>query len=172
MGLVSYLLRMDLKRRIRAEIRRIPKGNSHSVLPSLSAEKHRYRPVSKETLLAVHDYVLDINGVNRKRPIKTGVFTELFSLFRERHPEHITISNIPQNLRKLFMGRLLLTDKAIVFECSARNERMLLTQVANVEFHLDGFSIAKRNGPPRFYEVSSPDPKFAAILHLLMSRAE
>ena len=105
-------------------------------------------------------------------PKKTGTFTGLFSFFGERRPEHITISNIPQNLGKLFIGRLLLTDKAIVFECSARNERILLKQVANVEFHLDGFAIAKRTGAPRFYEVSSPDPSFAAILHLLMSRAE
>ncbi|WP_322892445.1 MULTISPECIES: hypothetical protein [unclassified Yoonia] len=69
-------------------------------------------------------------------------------------------------------GRLLVTDKAVVFEGGERNERITWTQVANVELLIDGFTIAKRSGPPRTYQVNNPDPKFAAVLELMLSRTE
>jgi hypothetical protein len=67
-------------------------------------------------------------------------------------------------------GRLLVTDKALVFEGGDKNERITWTQVANIESFLDGFIIAKRSGPPRTYVATSPDPKFAAVIELMLAR--
>jgi hypothetical protein len=69
-------------------------------------------------------------------------------------------------------GRLLVTDKAIVFEGGGRNERITWVQVADVELMLDGFRIAKRSGPPRLYRVGAPDPKFAAVVEVMLARTD
>lgn len=67
-------------------------------------------------------------------------------------------------------GRLLITDKAIVFEGDNKNDRITWSQLANIELHLDGLTLAKRTGPPRTYSVSSPNPNFVAILEFMLSK--
>lgn len=51
-----------------------------------------------------------------------------------------------------------------------KNERITWTQVADEELLIDGFTISKPSGPPRTYQVASPDPKFAAVVELMLSR--
>ena len=69
-------------------------------------------------------------------------------------------------------GRLLATDKAIDFESSEKNERITWPQVYDIALMVDGFKIAKRSGPPRMYAVDDPDPRFGAIVELLLQRSD
>jgi hypothetical protein len=65
-------------------------------------------------------------------------------------------------------GRLLVTDRALVFEGGDKNERVTWTQVANVELLIDGLIIHKRSGSPRTYVTVSPDPRFSAVVELML----
>lgn len=135
----------------------------------LNASDHGYRLVGKEKLLAVQNDAVRMEmkstgystaGMSISIPIVKGV------RFR------VGGGNIQtkKSWQETAHGRLLVTDKAIVFESSLKNERITWTQVADIELLTDGYSIAKRNGPPRNYKVASPNPEFAAIVDLMLSR--
>jgi hypothetical protein len=147
-------------------------GKDSASLPVLSASEHGYRPIAKENLLAVQDGAtrMEMKSTGRYRtgghsvsiPIMKGV----------RYRVNSGAIRTEKAWQATARGRLLVTDKAIVFEGGDRNERVTWTQVANIELLLDGFSIAKRTGPPRTYEVHSPDPEFAAIVELMLARTD
>lgn len=133
-SLYSLLLRRIYAARIARAKRELIKGPGRASLPRLLPEKYHYRPVGKESLLAIQDNV--------------------------------------RGQKSQICGRLIVTDKALIFESRDKNERITLTQIANVEFHVNGFTVMKRSGPPRLYLVSSPDAKFSAVLDLVLSRVE
>jgi hypothetical protein len=118
-------------------------STSTASLPVLQAADHGYRPVANENLLAVQD------GATRMEMRSTG-----------RYKTGGASVSIP----------IMKGVRYRVFEGGAKNERITWTQVANVELLLDGFTIAKRSGPPRTYQVDSPDPKFAAVVELMLAR--
>jgi len=146
-------------------------SNSAS-LPVLKASDVGYRPVAKENLLAVQDGAtrMEMKSTGRYKTGGTSVSIPIMKGVRYRVGSGSIRTE--KSWQATARGRLLVTDKAVVFEGGDRNERITWTQIANVELLLDGFTIAKRSGPPRTYLVNSPDPKFAAVLELMLSRTE
>lgn len=141
-------------------------------LKPLDSLDYGYRPVAKENLIAVQDnasrYELKSSGTYRTSgtsvsiPIAKGIRYRVGSgRIRSEKTWQTTAT-----------GRLLITDKAVVFESPQKNERITWGQIADVELMVDGYQIAKRSGPPRTFVVDSPDPKFAAVLELMLRRVE
>lgn len=139
-------------------------------MPVLSAADFGYRPVAKENLLAVQDGVtrMEMKSTGRYRTGGTSVSIPIVKGVRYRVGSGSIRTE--KSWQVTARGRLLVTDKAIVFEGGEKNERITWTQVANVELLLDGFTIAKRSGPPRTYQVGTPDAKFAAVVELMLAR--
>lgn len=141
-------------------------------LPVLSAASIGYRAVGRENLIAVHDGIsrLEYKSTGRYRthgasfsvPIMKGVRYRVGSTSVRTQKEWQVIAS----------GRLIVTDKAVAFESPERNERITWTQIAGVELHIDGFTIAKRSGPPRRFIAANPDPHFAVVLELLAARVD
>ena len=138
--------------------------------PILSAPEHGYRPVAKENLLAVQD------GVTRMEMKSTGSYktrgTSLSIPIVKGVRYRVGSGSIRAEKRwqATAKGRLLVTDRAIVFEADDRNERITWTQISSIDVLTDGMVIAKRSGPPRRYAISEPDPKFAAIVELMLAQ--
>ncbi|WP_109312472.1 hypothetical protein [Ruegeria sp. AU67] len=148
----------------------LKEGTMAASMPVLDPTHYGYRPVAKESLVAVQDDVTKMEfkstgnfgavGGSVSIPIAKGVRFRVGGGNVKRHKEWQGTSH----------GRLLLTDKAFVFEGDQKNERITWGQVADIEFLTDGFQVAKRTGPPRTFAVSNPDPKFAAVLDLMLDR--
>jgi len=147
-------------------------SSNSALLPVLKASDVGYRPVAKENLLAVQDGAtrMEMKSTGRYKTGGTSVSIPIMRGVRYRVGSGSIRTE--KSWQATARGRLLVTDKAVVFEGGDRNERITWTQIANVELLLDGFTIAKRSGPPRTYQVNSPDPKFAAVLELMLSRTE
>lgn len=139
-------------------------------LPVLNAADYSYRPVAKENLLAVQDGAtrMEMKSTGRYKTGGTSVSIPIVKGVRYRVGSGSIRTE--KSWQATARGRLLVTDKAIVFEGGEKNERITWTQVANVELLLDGFTIAKRSGPPRTYQVGTPDAKFAAVVELMLAR--
>ena len=172
MGLFGFIFGRSYASKILLEKNKMKRGVDKASLPVLSAEDFNYRPVGKEKLVAIHERVLDFDRANKYRPSADGPFSSLLGALTRKHRVPISISKLPREFRERFLGRLLLTDKAVIFESLEHNERITINQIAGVRFHIDGFTISKRNGSPRIFQIASPDPKFAAVLDLLLSRVE
>lgn len=147
-------------------------SSSSASLPVLKASDVGYRPVAKENLLAVQDGAtrMEMKSTGRYKTGGTSVSIPIMKGVRYRVGSGSIRTE--KSWQATARGRLLVTDKAVVFEGGDRNERITWTQIANVELLIDGFTIAKRSGPPRTYQVNNPDPKFAAVLELMLSRTE
>ncbi|WP_375668049.1 MULTISPECIES: hypothetical protein [unclassified Bartonella] len=63
-------------------------------------------------------------------------------------------------------GRLLVTNQAIVFESSEKNERTTWTRIASVAITYQGCQISRRTGVPWNYEFTA-NPGFAAVVRAL-----
>jgi hypothetical protein len=147
-------------------------SSSSASLPVLKASDVGYRPVAKENLLAVQDGAtrMEMKSTGRYKTGGTSVSIPIMKGVRYRVGSGSIRTE--KSWQATARGRLLVTDKAVVFEGGDRNERITWTQIANVELLIDGFTIVKRSGPPRTYQVNNPDPKFAAVLELMLSRTE
>lgn len=147
-------------------------SSSSASLPVLKASDVGYRPVAKENLLAVQNGAtrMEMKSTGRYKTGGTSVSIPIMKGVRYRVGSGSIRTE--KSWQATAQGRLLVTDKAVVFEGGDRNERITWAQIANIEMLLDGFIIAKRSGPPRTYQVNSPDPKFAAVLELMLSRTE
>jgi hypothetical protein len=172
------------KRRVQAERAQLYNASIHherqtllsapdrTALVPLDPVHHGYRPVAKENLIAVQErasrYELKSSGryhtagASLSIPIVKGV------RYRVGSGRVMTEKSWQETAR----GRLLVTDKAVVFESPQKNERITWSQISAVELMLDGYKIAKRTGPPKWFVVDAPDPKFAVVLELMLSRAE
>jgi hypothetical protein len=139
-------------------------------LAVLNATEHRYRPVTSENLLAIQDRAarMEMKSTGRYKTGRISVSIPIVKGVRYRIGSGSVHAKKSWNVTA--RGRLLVTDKAIVFEGGDKNERINWTQVANVELMSDGFIITKRSGPQRTYQVASPDPKFAAMIELMLAR--
>lgn len=139
-------------------------------MPVLSAADYRYRPVAKENLLVVQDDAtrMEMKSTGRYKTGGTSVSIPIVKGVRYRVGSGSIRTE--RAWQATAHGRLIVTDKAVVFEGGEKNERITWTQVADVELLIDGFTISKRSGPPRTYQVASPDPKFAAVVELMLSR--
>lgn len=145
-------------------------GSDTASLPVLSAGDFGYRPVGKENLLAIQDGAvrMEMKSTGSYRTGGTSVSIPIVKGVRYRVGSGRVYSE--KSWRATARGRLLVTDKAVIFEGDEKNERITWSQVANVEVLLDGFTISKRSGPPRTYQVFNPDPKFSAMLELMLLR--
>lgn len=139
-------------------------------MPVLSAADFGYRPVAKENLLAVQDGAtrMEMKSTGRYRTGCASISIPIVKGVRYRVGSGRIRTE--KSWQATARGRLLVTDKAIVFEGGKKNERITWAQVANVELLLDGFTIAKRSGPPRTYQVGTPDAKFAAVVEIMLAR--
>ncbi len=66
-------------------------------------------------------------------------------------------------------GRLLVTNKAIVFETPSRTDRFPLPSNTDIQIALDGFSIRKRTGPVRPF-LTGTNPEFLAAVNVISWR--
>lgn len=157
---------------IETERQKMIAGEGQASLPVLDPASEGYRPVGKENLLAVQEDAtrMEMKSTGRYRTGGASVSIPIVKGVRYRVGSG-TIRG-EKTWQATDNGRLLVTDKAVVFEGGAKNERITWTQVANIELLRDGFSIFKRSGPPRTYAVASPNPKFAAVIELMLSRTE
>jgi len=138
--------------------------------PVIDPNDYSYRPVAKESLLAVHD---DINRLEMKStgryttsgmsvsvPLTKGVRFRLGNgSIRTQKALQITAS-----------GRLLITDKAIIYESSEKNERIPWGQISDIELLFDGYKIFKRSGLPKMFSFSKTNANFAAIMDFMLRR--
>ena len=53
-------------------------------------------------------------------------------------------------------GRLVVTNKAIVFETSTRSERLTYTSLSNVDAKRDGIEFRQRKGPRKAFRIANP----------------
>ena len=147
-------------------------SSSSVSLPVLKASEFGYRPVAKENLLAVQDGATRMEMKSTGRYKTGGASVSIPIMKGVRYRVGSGSIRTEKSWQATARGRLLVTDKAVVFEGGDRNERITWTQIANVELLIDGFTIAKRSGPARTYQVNNPDPKFAAVLEHMLSRTE
>ncbi|KAF0116363.1 MAG: hypothetical protein FD150_533 [Rhodobacteraceae bacterium] len=145
-------------------------GSNTASLPVLQTSDYGYRPVASENLLAVQDGATRMEMKSTGRYKTGGASVSIPIMKGVRYRVGSGTIRTEKSWQATAHGRLLVTDKAIVFEGGAKNERITWTQVANVELLLDGFTIAKRSGPPRTYQVDTPNPKFAAVIELMLAR--
>lgn len=139
-------------------------------IPILSASDHQYRLVGKENLVGVLDSVSKVEmkasgrvgaeGFTVSIPIMKGI------RYRKFH------GRVSSEKKPLITdtGRLIITDRAISFEGSQRNERITWTQIAKIDFLQDSITVSKRQGAPRRFDMDFPDPKFTAVLMVLYRR--
>ncbi|WP_254492886.1 hypothetical protein [Bartonella sp. B1099] len=79
--------------------------------------------------------------------------------------ERVTF-NIGENASLL--GRLLVTNQAIVFESPEDNERTTWARIASVSITYQGCHISHRTGAPWDYRFKAiPNPRFAAVVRVL-----
>ncbi|MCZ7861795.1 hypothetical protein O9X98_10425 [Agrobacterium salinitolerans] len=141
-------------------------------LQPLDPGDYGYRPVARESLIAVQDNAsfMELKSTGSYRTAGTSVSIPIMRGVRYRVGAGRIASE--KSWQVTATGRLLLTDKAIAFESPQKNERITWGQIADVELLLDGFRIAKRTGAPKTFVVEAPDPKFAAIVELMLMRVE
>ncbi|WP_375620548.1 hypothetical protein [Bartonella sp. TS25HLJMH] len=105
----------------------------------LDASEYDYRLAPNEKLLGVQEYA---NFVGKRR-----------------------VNKIEQMV-VLARGRLLVTDQAIVFESSEKNERTTWTRIASVDITYEGCRVNRRSGIPWNYKFTAT-PQFAAVVRAL-----
>lgn len=147
-------------------------GQGRASLPVLDAVSEGYRPVGGEKLLAVQSGAsrMEMKSTGRYKTGGTSISIPIMKGVRYRVGSGSIRTE--RKWQATDSGRLLVTDKAVVFEGGMKNERITWNQIANIELFRDGFSIAKRSGSPRIYSVGSPDSKFAAVVELMLSRID
>lgn len=140
-------------------------------MPVLDSSKFGYKPVKGECLLAIQDDVyrqeLRSTGRNSSQTISISIPIAQGIKYRAQ-TNNITGE---KQYQKTAGGRLLVTNKAIVFEGDTRNDRITWGQITKVQLASDGYEIQKRSGKPFEFIASEPDPKFAAIIHLMLNKA-
>jgi len=152
---------------IEAEKRALLSGPNPQI-PDLDPAAYGYRPVRGEQLLAVQEGVAQMEMRSTGRYVNAGpvISVPIAKGLRFRVAAGQYASQ--KTLQPTAHGRLLVTDKAVVFESPTRNERFTWGTVADIEIAVDGFGVAKRSGPRRIYRVPAPDPRFAAIVELML----
>lgn len=147
-------------------------GPGAASFPVVNPDDIGYRPVGGEKIVAVQDGAtkMELRSTGRYQTGGTTVSIPIMKGVRYRVGTGTIRSE--KEWQGTAFGRLILTDKAFVFEGNEKNERITWTQVANAELLSDGFRVFKRTGPPRTFAVERPDPKFAAALDLMLRRVD
>lgn len=101
-------------------------------MPVLKAADYGYRPVAKENLLAVQDGAtrMEMKSTGRYKTGGTSVSIPIVKGVRYRVGSGSIRTE--KSWQATARGRLLVTDKAVVFEGGEKNERITWTQVADV----------------------------------------
>ncbi|MCV9965112.1 hypothetical protein OIU34_24835 [Pararhizobium sp. BT-229] len=141
-------------------------------LQPLDPGDYRYRPVGKENLIAIQENAsaFELKSSGNYRTSGASISIPIVKGVRYRVGAGRIASE--KSWQVTATGRLLITDKAVVFESPEKNDRITWGQIADVELMVDGFRIAKRTGSPKTFVVNSPDPKFAAVLELMLMRVD
>lgn len=163
-------------RRVKAErlqssidhaIDQLTDGNSAS-FEALDAVEYGYRPVSGETLLQVH------NGLRRMEMKSTGRYSHSGTSVSVPITKGVRIrvggGSVARgkSYQEIDTGRLLVTDKALVFEGRTRNDRWTWGQIADVDICRDGYAIHRRRGKPVELLWSQAEPMVCAVIDILL----
>lgn len=147
-------------------------GEDNTVsFPVLDPSEYGYRSVGNESLIAIQQNVQKIEHKSTGRYKTSGASFSIPIVKGVRYRIGSGSIQAQKSWQVVAEGRLILTDKAVVFESPQKNERITWTQIADVELLQDGYKISKRNGPPRVFTTDLPNPQFAAALGLLRHRA-
>lgn len=157
---------------INAERQALLSAPDRMSLQPLDAAEYDYRPVARESLIAVQENAsfMELKSSGYYRSSGASLSIPIMRGVRYRVGAGRIASE--KSWQVTATGRLLVTDKAIAFESPQKNERITWGQIADVEVLLDGYRIAKRTGSPKSFVVESPDPRFAAIVELMLMRVE
>ena len=160
----------SLKERIGNSRQALLRGSNTASFLLLDAAEYGYQPMFQEKLVAIQEDVtlVAFNGSGLVRTGGVAVSMQIGVAGRYRVSSGRIRSK--KAWEALAKGRLLLTDKAIVFESDGESERITWGKVSVIETRLDGYEILIPGDPPRTYLVSELDTKFAAILELMLIR--
>lgn len=147
-------------------------GEGKAQIPVLDASHFAYRPVSNERLLGVHERVARVALRNSGRYVSSGLSFSVPIVKGVRYRVGSGERRSEKTWQTLSVGRLLVTDKAIVFEGDGGNERITWNQVAHVESMLDGIEVSKRSGSPRTFRIQAFDPAFAVTIEIMRRAIE
>lgn len=159
-----------LKERIGTARQALLTGSNTASFPLLDASAYSYQPMFQEKLVAVQEDVtlMEFNGSGLVRTGGLAISMPIGVAGRYKVSSgRIRSKKAWQPLAK---GRLLLTDKAIIFESDGDDERITWGKVSVIETRLDGYEILIPGDPPRTYVVSELDTRFAAVLELMLIR--
>ncbi|MBP7761669.1 MAG: hypothetical protein KA099_12295 [Alphaproteobacteria bacterium] len=145
--------------------------NNTATLPKLDPGDYGYRAVGKEVLIAVQENAKKLEYKSTGQYKTRGASFSIPIVKGVRYRFGSGSIKTEKSLQVVAEGRLLLTDKAVIFESLEKNERITWAQISDIEVLLDGFRISKRSGPSRLYATDYPNPQFAAALDLLKYRA-
>ncbi len=164
-NVISYADQVEIQKSV------MLRDDNTASLPVLDANDYGYRAVGKEVLIAVQENVTKVEYKSTGRYKTSGTSFSIPIVKGVRYRFGSGSIKTEKSLQTVAEGRLLLTDKAVVFESPQKNERITWTQIADAEILQDGFKISKRSGPPRLFATDYPDPQFAAALDLFKYRA-
>ncbi len=160
----------QLQKAIGALITSVDGVTSGASISTLDAAEHEYRLVGDEKLMAIQ------NNATRREMKSTGQYSTSGSSFSIPIVKGIRyrfgMGNITrkQEFMATAKGRLLITDKAVVFESEEKNERYTWGQISDMGFASNGFVIQKRKGASHTYLVESFNYEFAAIADVWLRR--
>ncbi len=179
----AFIARYLLKRKHQKALRSLKKsiGSSREVLlshankaavPLLDAAEFGYQTTFQEKLLAVQEDVTQMEFTGSGLVRTGGVAVSMPVGVAGRYRVSSGSVRSRRAWRAVAKGRLLITDRAIVFDGDGMHERITWGKVSEVETRVDGYEVIKLGEPPRTYAVSKLDTNFAAILELMLVRID
>jgi len=147
-------------------------GEKTAMLPVLSASEASYRPVGGENLIAFQE------GVSRREMRSTGKYATSSGSISiplgggARYRIGTGSIRAEKAMTTVANGRLLLTDKAVVFESRDGNTRLTWGQISDLDIARDGIVCHRRNGKPLIFATLALNPQFAAAALLLRDRTD
>lgn len=157
----------DFNAALDAARQKLLKGGNQGSLPVLDPGSHGYRPTRGEHLIAVQEQVRSMEYIRTGRYSSRGHSVSIPVIGKLRYRVGTTAVHAHKDWQVADEGRLLATDKAIVFEGSSGNERLTWSQIAGVNLLTDGYEVERRSGKPRLFTADVPNPHFAAVLDVL-----
>lgn len=144
--------------------------DDHMVLaiPALDASDYRYRRVGGETLYHVVEGVSRVEMKSTGRVASRGFAFSIPIVKGVRYRVNTGKIAAQKKMQVTDRGRLVITDKAVSFEGGNKNDRLTWTQIADIDFSLDGITVMRRTGAARMFAFDSEDYRASAIMMLLL----
>ncbi len=182
--MAALFVRFLLRRKHRNALRSLKKaiGRSRETLlsdaankatvPLLDAAEFGYQTTFQEKLLAVQEDVTQMEFTGSGLVRTGGVAVSMPVGVAGRYRVSSGSVRSRRAWQAVAKGRLLITDRAIIFDGDGLRERITWGKVSEIETRVDGYEVIKLGDPPRTYAVSRLDTNFAAILELMLVRTD